>query len=213
MARVRTRSPGANRSVLMGQLQLLGRRHALLLQQRGDGGEPALVVGGTEVALVRQPFVRVAELVEVVVAPLDQRTVEREVVRLPVGVEARLVGLLDDRREPGHPAHVVDPAHGQGQIEATMIAETASVAAAVTRLAGWKGTCISMAPSLPGVSRSRTTKAITCSAIPTSPNTTVQASAVPKPLVALVQMVVKAIAPWPRNPAARAMAALTERSS
>jgi hypothetical protein len=36
---------------------------------------------------------------------------------------------------------------------------------------------------------------------------------VPNPLVAFVQMVVKAIAPCPRKPAARAMAALTDRSS
>src|SRR3569833_1424107 len=145
----------------MRQLELLRRGHALLAQQGGDRGEPALVVRGGQVPLDRQPLLGVAELVEAVDPPLDHRPVEGEDVRLPVGVEARLVGLLDDRREPGHPAHIVEPAHDQGQIEATMIAETASVAAAVTRLAGWKGTCISMAPSLPGVSRSRTTKAIT----------------------------------------------------
>ena len=101
----------------------------------------------------------------------------------------------------------------QGQIEAMMIAETARVEAALTRLAGWKGTPTSRWPSLPGVSRSSTRNATTCSAIPTSPKTTVSASALPKPLVALVQIVVKAIAPCPRNTAAREMPALTERSS
>src|SRR4051794_17149762 len=157
----------------MRHRELLRRRHALLLQQRGDRGEPALVVGGGQVLLDRQPLLGVPELVEVVDAPLDQRPVEREDVRLPVGVERRLVGLLDDRREPGHPTHVVDPAHGQGQIEAMMIAETASVAAAVTRLAGWKGTCMSVSPSLPGVSRSNTRKATTWRATPSTPKATV----------------------------------------
>ena len=62
---------------------------------------------------------------------------------------------------------------GQGQMEATMIAETASVAAAVTSDAGWKSRSMSIAPSLPGVSRSSTTNATTCSTMPSSPNTTV----------------------------------------
>ena len=61
----------------------------------------------------------------------------------------------------------------QGQIEATMIAETASVAAAVTRDAGWNSRSTRTAPSRPGVSRSSTTNATTCSSTPSSPNTTV----------------------------------------
>src|SRR4051794_39355757 len=95
----------------MRQLQVRGRRDALLHQQGPDRGEPPLVVRRAEVLLHWQPLLRVAELVEVVDAALDQCPVEREDVRLPVGVEGRLVGFLDDRGEPGHPADVVDATH------------------------------------------------------------------------------------------------------
>ncbi|GAA4740070.1 EamA family transporter [Modestobacter marinus] len=61
----------------------------------------------------------------------------------------------------------------QGQMEATMIAETASVAPAETRLAGWKATSVRCWPSRPGVSRSSSRKASACSSTPSSPKTTV----------------------------------------
>ncbi len=78
-----------------------------------------------------------------------------------------------------------------------MIAATASWEAALTRLAGWKRTCTSEAPREPGVTRLSTRKASACSRTPRTPKTTVYQSASPKPLVALVQIVVNAIAPWP----------------
>ena len=61
----------------------------------------------------------------------------------------------------------------QGQMEATMIAATASWEAAVTRLAGWKRTSVTTAPSRPGVIRSSTTNAAACRSTPRMPNTTV----------------------------------------
>ncbi len=61
----------------------------------------------------------------------------------------------------------------QGQMLATMIAATASCAAALTRLAGWNCGSTRWLPRRPGVTRSRTTKATACSSTPRMPNTTV----------------------------------------
>lgn len=65
------------------------------------------------------------------------------------------------------------PGVRQGQMEATMIAETASVAPAEIRLAGWKATSVRCWPSRPGVSRSSNRKTSAWSSTPSSPNTTV----------------------------------------
>ncbi|TWH71741.1 O-acetylserine/cysteine efflux transporter [Modestobacter roseus] len=65
------------------------------------------------------------------------------------------------------------PTGAQGQIEATMIAETASVEPADTRLAGWKSTPVRWWPSRPGVTTSSSRNASTCSSTPSRPNTTV----------------------------------------
>lgn len=61
----------------------------------------------------------------------------------------------------------------QGQMEATMIAETASVEPAETRLAGWKATSVRWWPSRPGVRTSSSRNASAWSRMPSSPNTTV----------------------------------------
>src|SRR5947208_6850607 len=107
--RARTRSPGRKSSVTR---HLLLGQDALLGQQRGDGAEPLLVIRRRQVFRRRYPLDRVPELVEVVDTAADQGPVEGEHVRLPVGVEGRLVGLLRHRREALHPPDVVDPAHG-----------------------------------------------------------------------------------------------------
>src|SRR5262249_11439058 len=86
----------------------------------GDGAEPFLVIGRRQVLLRRHPLDRVPELVEVVDAVADQGAVEREHVRLPVGVEGGLVGLLLDRREALHASDVVDPAHGSSPRSAAL---------------------------------------------------------------------------------------------
>lgn len=61
----------------------------------------------------------------------------------------------------------------QGQMDATMIADTASVAPAEIRLAGWKVTSVRCWPSRPGVSRSSSRNTSACSSTPSSPKTTV----------------------------------------
>src|SRR5262249_51629370 len=111
---VRTWSPGPNSSST-GDL-LLGQ-HALLGQERGDGAEPQLVIRRSQVLLRRYPLDGVAELVEVVDAAADERTVEGKHVRLPVSVEGRLVGLgtPPQRSEALHPPDIVDPAHGSSR--------------------------------------------------------------------------------------------------
>src|SRR5215472_4445840 len=109
---VRTWSPGRNSSST-GHL-LLGQ-HALFGQQRGDGAKPQLVIRRGEVFLWRYPLDGVAELVEVVDAAADERAVEGKHVRLPVGVEGRLVGLPPQRSEALHPPDIVDPAHGSSR--------------------------------------------------------------------------------------------------
>src|SRR5256885_3987300 len=115
--RARTRSPGrkssATRHLLLGQDALLGQQH-------GDGAEPLLVIRRCQVLLRRHPLDRVPELVEVVDTAADQGTVEGEHVRLPVGVEGRLVGLLLHRREALHAPDVVDPAHGSSPRSAAL---------------------------------------------------------------------------------------------
>src|SRR5262249_23407722 len=82
---------------------LLPGQDPLVGQQCGDGVKPFLVIRRRQVLLRRHPLDRIPELVEVVDAAADQRAVEGEHVRLPVGVEGRLVGLLLHRRE-GPPA-------------------------------------------------------------------------------------------------------------
>src|SRR5712691_2312267 len=105
---VLTRSPGLKRSAT-GHL-LLGQ-DAFLGQQRGDGAKPLLVIRRRQILLRRQPLDRIPELVQIVDTTADERAVESEHMRFPVGMEGRLVGLLAHRRKALHPADVVDPGH------------------------------------------------------------------------------------------------------
>lgn len=106
------------RSESRGAVRIGGRRgsgaveNTFFLEQRFEGEEPMLVVGGIEIVRGRHPLDRAAELVHVGEARAHYAQSECERPALPVVMEHRLVTLRFDGAETMHPAEIVNPVHG-----------------------------------------------------------------------------------------------------